>query len=72
MCNIRMDLCPDCGGEGRKLITIQVYEPGCGFSHPDVEYGPACETCGGTGNVEVEVELVSLEDLEDLEDLPCT
>lgn len=38
--------CHHCGGEGEILETIQVYEAGCGFSHPDVHSKP-CEACGG-------------------------
>lgn len=47
--------CTDCGGEGHKLRTIQVYEHGCGFSHADVEALP-CELCGGSGGMICEAE----------------
>ena len=40
--------CGVCGGSGEILETIHVYEPGCGFSHPDV-YGKPCQACGGNG-----------------------
>ena len=40
--------CEVCGGQGYIAKTIHVYEPGCGFSHPDVEETP-CHACGGNG-----------------------
>lgn len=40
--------CETCGGQGYIARTIHVYEPGCGFSHPDVEERP-CQACNGVG-----------------------
>lgn len=40
--------CEECDGTGVIASTIHVYEPGCGFSHPDVEEQP-CKACGGNG-----------------------
>jgi hypothetical protein len=40
--------CEACGGQGYIARTVQVYEAGCGFSHPDVEETP-CQACGGNG-----------------------
>jgi hypothetical protein len=40
--------CEECDGAGYILRTIYVYEPGCGFSHPDVEQ-TTCSACGGCG-----------------------
>lgn len=40
--------CEACGGKGYIAKTIHVYEPGCGFSHPDVEETP-CQACNGNG-----------------------
>lgn len=40
--------CEACDGHGYIPRTIHVYEPGCGFSHPDVEEVP-CKACGGNG-----------------------
>jgi hypothetical protein len=40
--------CEACDGLGYIPKTIHVYEPGCGFSHPDVEEIP-CEACAGNG-----------------------
>lgn len=41
-------VCEECGGEGSIYRTIHVYEPGCGFSHPDVE-AVLCIPCKGAG-----------------------
>lgn len=65
MTDNRFITCPECDGEGRELVTIEVFEPGCGFSHSDAVYGDACETCRGEGVVEAEVEPATLEDRED-------
>jgi hypothetical protein len=40
--------CEACDGRGYIAKTIHVYEPGCGFSHPDVQETP-CAACGGNG-----------------------
>ena len=40
--------CEECGGQGHIARTINVYELGCGFSHPDVEETP-CQACNGNG-----------------------
>jgi hypothetical protein len=40
--------CETCGGQGYIASTVHVYEPGCGFSHPDVEETP-CQACNGNG-----------------------
>ena len=47
--------CEVCDGKGYIAKTIHVYEPGCGFSHPDVEETP-CQACGGNGWFICEVE----------------
>lgn len=61
---VRFDDCRDCGGEGRVLGRGLVYEPGCGHAHVgEVDHG-RCDTCGGQGVVEIDVEPVTLEDLE--------
>lgn len=40
--------CEACDGLGYIPRTIHVYEPGCGFSHPDV-VEDACQACNGNG-----------------------
>lgn len=40
--------CTECDGEGSIEFGITVYEPGCGFSHPDTDSRP-CTGCGGAG-----------------------
>jgi hypothetical protein len=40
--------CNACAAHGYIARTINIYEPGCGFSHPDVEE-VRCEACGGNG-----------------------
>jgi hypothetical protein len=43
-----IETCPSCGGEGTICRAIEVYEAGCGFSHPDVAED-VCPTCDGAG-----------------------
>jgi hypothetical protein len=61
--DVSLQLCPACGGEGHELVTIQVYELGCGFSHPDTVYGDRCDECDGTGGALVPVEPVDFEEI---------
>jgi len=47
--------CEACDGRGYTQCTIHVYEPGCGFSHPDVQE-IQCEACSGNGWLLLEME----------------
>ena len=40
--------CEDCSGQGYIARTVNIYEAGCGFSHPDVEE-TTCKACNGVG-----------------------
>jgi DnaJ-class molecular chaperone len=46
--------CPCCGGNGAHIISR--------FEWEDTYLGP-CEACGGTGQVEVELQPIEMEDL---------
>jgi hypothetical protein len=54
--------CPVCAGYGAIGVRIDVYEHGCGFSHPDVDEKP-CPECEGTGGILTESERFVLEDM---------
>ncbi len=47
--------CPCCGGNGAHITSR--------FEWEDTYLGP-CEACGGTGQVEVELQPIEMEDLE--------
>ena len=65
MCDVRLDVCSCCDGEGRVYERVWVYERGCGFAHEDdADVGP-CDECDGTGGALVPVEPVELEDVSE-------
>ncbi len=63
--DIRIVVCPECGGEGRDIRCGIVYEAGCGHGHRgDVDYG-ICQGCNGDGSIEIEAQPIEPEDFDD-------
>ena len=57
--------CCVCQGEGRDIRYGLTYEHGCNHPHMgEVDHG-RCEECHGSGSVEEECPLRTLQDLED-------
>jgi hypothetical protein len=54
----RIDECPHCLGEGRQLGPPSKWGDGS-----PTDFGP-CRVCGGTGELEQEFEVRTLEDIE--------
>ena len=57
--------CPACGGEGMWEVLTGGYDPRDGSPNG---YTQLCETCGGSGEVEEEPELRTLQDLQEEDD----
>lgn len=57
----RIKVCPECNGDGCFDETYFRNDHSVGNRHSE------CSYCGGTGEIEVVVEPVTLEDLEDIE-----
>jgi hypothetical protein len=60
MCNTRIIVCDECGGDGGWVYPVS-FDP---FTGRIGEQRQECFACEGTGQNEIEVEPIELEDLE--------
>jgi DnaJ-class molecular chaperone len=62
MGGLRVTHCRTCGGDGGFSEPVSM-DPFSGRIH---EYVYACDACGGTGEIEIELQEIEMDDLEEM------